>query len=99
MQILQKAHISQRNQVGERKDLIMAEQASHEKKSKPGFFKRITRSFKDMKGEIKKVVWPSKSSIINNTVVVIVVCLVFGVFIWGLDGVLSWLVQVVLKNA
>ncbi|WP_312642755.1 preprotein translocase subunit SecE [Hydrogenoanaerobacterium sp.] len=77
----------------------MAEQASNEKKSKPGFFKKIGKSFRDMKGEVKKVVWPSKSSIINNTIVVIVICLIFGAFIWGLDAVLSWLVQVVLKNA
>ena len=30
---------------------------------KPGFFARISRSFRDMKGEMKKVVWPSKKQI------------------------------------
>ena len=43
---------------------------------KPGFFKRIasriTRFFKDTKSEIKKVVWPNKKTVINNTGVVIV---------------------------
>lgn len=77
----------------------MSEQASNAKKSKPGFFKRLAKSFRDMKGEVKKIVWPTKSSIINNTIVVIVVCAVFGICIWGFDAVLSWLVQVVLKNA
>ncbi|RPF47488.1 preprotein translocase subunit SecE [Hydrogenoanaerobacterium saccharovorans] len=77
----------------------MAEQASSEKKSKPGFFKKMGKSFKDMKGEVKKIVWPSKSSIINNTIVVIVVCLIFGAFIWGLDAVLTGLVRLVLNNA
>ena len=28
---------------------------------------KIARSFKDMKGEIKKVVWPGKKQVINNT--------------------------------
>ena len=79
----------------------MAE-ASNEKKSKsakPGFFKKLAKSFKDMKGEVKKVVWPTKSAVINNTIVVIVCCVVAGVFVWGLDAILSWLVQIVLKSA
>lgn len=76
----------------------MADKSS-EKKSKPGFFQKMGKSLRDMKGELKKVVWPTKSAVINNTIVVIVCCVVFGVFIWGLDAVLSWLVQVVLRNA
>ncbi|WP_343252289.1 preprotein translocase subunit SecE [Ligaoa zhengdingensis] len=76
----------------------MAE-ASSEKKSKPGFFQKIAKSFRDTKGEVKKIVWPTKSSIINNTIVVIVCCVIIGIFIWGLDALLSWLVQVLLRNA
>lgn len=38
---------------------------------KPGFFKRIAsgikRFFKDTKSELKKVVWPSKKTVLNNT--------------------------------
>ena len=38
---------------------------------KPGFFARISRSIRDMRGEMKKVVWPSRKQILNNTLVVL----------------------------
>lgn len=63
---------------------------------KQGFFKRIaskiTRFFKDLKGEMKKIVWPSKKQIINNTIVVIVVIIVAGIAVGGLDLLLNTLV-------
>ena len=65
----------------------MAEKAKNEKKE--GFLKRVAHRFvkgcKDMKGEIKKVVWPSKKQIINNTIVVIACMAVTAVIIWLLD--------------
>ena len=36
---------------------------------KPNIFQRWARSFKDMRGEMKKVVWPTKKQVINNTCV------------------------------
>ena len=59
------------------------------KNGKPGIFSRIKKSFSDMKGEMKKVVWPSKKQIVNNTGVVLAAVAVSGVFIWALDAVLS----------
>ena len=56
---------------------------------KPGFFARIGRSFRDMKGEMKKVVWPTKKQIINNTLIVLAFVAVSGLFIAGLDLVLK----------
>ena len=46
---------------------------------KPGFFARMSRSIRDMKGELKKVVWPSKKQIINNTMVVLAYVVVVNV--------------------
>ena len=40
------------------------------------FFGRIGKFFRDTVSEMKKVVWPSKKQIINNTVVVAVVVVV-----------------------
>ena len=69
----------------------MAEKAKNEKKE--GFLKRVAHRFvkgcKDMKGEIKKVVWPSKKQIINNTAVVLACCIIVGVFIWILDAIFN----------
>ena len=41
--------------------------------------------FKDAKSEFKKVVWPSRKQVFNNTVVVLVTIVVSGLAIWGLD--------------
>ena len=64
---------------------------------KAGFFKRIasstTRFFKDLKGEMKKIVWPSKKQIINNTGVVIVFVIISAIAVGGLDFVLNALVR------
>ena len=59
------------------------------KKSKPGFFARIGKWFREMKVELKKVQWPTKKQTINNTVVVIVCCIVVGICIWAF----AWLAQ------
>lgn len=60
---------------------------------KPGFFKRIasriTRFFKDTKGEMKKVIWPSKKAVINNTGVVMLVLVAFSICIGALDFVFN----------
>ena len=65
---------------------------------KPGIFSRIGRSFRDMKGEIKKVVWPSRKQIINNTLIVIGFCIVAAIFVGGLDMILTTIVDLVLRN-
>ncbi len=49
------------------------------------FFGNIVKYFRDTKSEMKKVVWPTKKQIINNTIVVLVVVLVAAVVIFGLD--------------
>ena len=51
------------------------------------------RWFREMKSELKKVVWPSKSQMINNTLVVIACVLVVGVFIWLFDAIAGLVVN------
>ena len=46
---------------------------------------KITRFFKEVKSELKKVVWPSKKQIIKNTLVVIAAVILVGIVIWLLD--------------
>ncbi len=59
---------------------------------KPGFFARMNRSFKDMAGEMKKVVWPAKKTLANNTLVVLAFVAVSGLFVWGVDSLFSFLI-------
>lgn len=48
----------------------------------------IRKYFRDLKSEIKKVVWPSKSKVVNNTGIVIGVIVVVGLFLFGVDSAL-----------
>ena len=61
--------------------------------TKPGFFKRVSKWFREMKSELKKVVWPSAKTLKNNTLVSIGMMLVSAVAIWVFDGVASMLVK------
>ena len=67
--------------------------AKPEKKSKPSVPARIGKWFKEMKSELKKVQWPSAKQTVNNTVIVIVCCVVIGLFI----GVFDWLAQAIIS--
>jgi len=52
---------------------------------KPGFFKRIGKWFREMRSELKKVVWPTSSQLVNNTVVALVVMAASAIVIWAFD--------------
>ncbi|MBQ7093696.1 MAG: preprotein translocase subunit SecE [Clostridia bacterium] len=65
--------------------------AKDNKEKKPGFFKKMAKFFKDMKSEAKKVVWPNKKQVINNTAVAIAAIVLVGVIVGGLDAVFAWL--------
>ncbi len=63
---------------------------------KPGFFKRIAsgikRFFKDTKSELKKIAWPSRKTVLNNTGVVIIVLVISSVGIGIIDFIFNALV-------
>ena len=43
--------------------------------------------FREMKSELKKVVWPSKKTVLKNTGTVLLCSLCIGACIWIFDGV------------
>lgn len=57
---------------------------------KPNFFVRtghkIAKWFREMKSELKKVVWPSGKQLVNNTLVVLAAVLLVGIIVWALDA-------------
>ena len=59
--------------------------ANEKTAKKPSLFSRVKRFFKDIRGELKKVAWPSKKQVINNTIVVIVVVLISSIGISLVD--------------
>ena len=46
---------------------------------------RIARWFREMRSELKKVIWPTRKQIINNTFVAVTVMAAAAVAIWALD--------------
>ena len=64
-----------------------------EANKKQNVFKRIGRWFREMKSELKKIVWTSKSQMVNNTLVVLACVLVVGIFIWAFDAVAGLVVN------
>ncbi len=50
----------------------------------------IARYFRELRSELKKVVWPTPKQVLKNTLIVLVCVLVVGAFIWVFDFVSSW---------
>lgn len=57
---------------------------------------RVSKGVKATKSELKKVVWPSKKQLINNTIIVIVAIAIVGIVIFGLDSLFAFVAQLVL---
>ena len=53
--------------------------------------------FREMKSELKKVVWPNKQTVLKNTGTVLLCSLVIGACIWIFDGVAVSAVQMILS--
>ena len=53
---------------------------------------RVLRWLKDLRGELKKVTWPSAKDVVKNVGIVIMCVLIVGVCIWVFD----WLARAVI---
>ena len=51
------------------------------------FFGAIARYFRELRSELKKVVWHTPKQVLKNTMIVLACVLIVGIFIWMLDGV------------
>ena len=70
-------------------------EVSEDKSKKYTIPQRVVRFFKDYKSEVKKIVWPSAKSVFKNTFIVLVMCLIVGIFIWLVDFGLSKLLELI----
>ncbi len=68
--------------------------AKKKEEKKPG---RISRWIKDLRGELKKVTWPTGKDTMRNVGTVIVCVLLVGVFIWVFDFVARQVVDALLN--
>jgi len=57
--------------------------------------KNLLRFFRDVRNELKKVIWPNWEQLVNNTSTVLLACLVIGIIIWLFDFALVKLSEVI----
>ncbi len=55
--------------------------------------KNFVRFVKDVRVELKKVIWPTRQQLVNNTITVMLYCLVIGAIIWIADEGLTKLLK------
>ena len=58
---------------------------------------RVSAWFRGMKSELKKVVWPSKKQVVNNSSVVLATVVVSGLVIWAFDWLASSLINILIQ--
>jgi preprotein translocase subunit SecE len=56
-----------------------------------GWFSRARRFLTDVRAELGRVTWPTRREVWATTVVVILVSVLFGLYLYAVDLVLSWL--------
>ncbi|MDA3875506.1 MAG: preprotein translocase subunit SecE [Halothiobacillus sp.] len=47
----------------------------------------------DSRVEVRKMVWPSRQETTQTTLVVVLLIVVIGLFLWGVDSLLAWIVR------
>ncbi len=66
---------------------------------KLSIFKRIAKWWREMKSELKKVIWPTPKQTLNNTIAALVVMAISAIVIWGFDEIASMIVKAVISIA
>ena len=70
---------------------------------KENWFKRtlggIARYFRELRSELKKVVWSTPKQVAKNTLIVIACVIVVGAFIWVFDFVAQTLITAIINLA
>ncbi|MBN1466848.1 preprotein translocase subunit SecE [candidate division KSB1 bacterium] len=56
---------------------------------------KATKFLQDVRSEMSKVSWPSRQELKGQTGIVIIVSLFFALFIYIVDHVLSWLLNLI----
>ncbi len=64
-----------------------------------GFLKRAGKFFRDCKGELKKIVWPTIRTVFKNMGVVITTIIILGTFIFLLDTAFMQLLSLIMDVA
>lgn len=76
-----------------------SKKANSKKSKKDNAFQKLIKYLIACKGELKKITWPSPKQTTKNFGIVLVVIIVMGLFIFGLDYGLTALLGLVMETA
>ncbi len=54
---------------------------------------RLTDYFRGVRGEIKRVSWPTRTEVISFTALIILLVVVLTFYIWGVDTILQIIIR------
>lgn len=60
--------------------------------------KNTVKFFYEIRSELKRVIWPTKEQLINNTITVLLACLIIGIIIWLADAVFASIFKLVFAS-
>jgi preprotein translocase subunit SecE len=58
---------------------------------------KISQYVNDVQQELSKVSWPRREQLISTTGVVLFICVVFSIFVFGVDIIISRLIELIFK--
>ena len=64
---------------------LVADAIIAKEEKKLTILKKVAKFLREYKAEINKIVWPNLKSVVKNTLIVLAMCAIFGVFVWLLD--------------
>jgi preprotein translocase subunit SecE len=56
------------------------------------WYKRFGNFLKDVRSELKKVTWPSRTEVYSTTIVVIAATIFFGFYLFFMDIIFTWVI-------
>ena len=62
-----------------------------------GFFQKVGKWFREMKSELKKVIWPTPKALRNNTLISLGMMVCSAVGIWCFDEIAQMLVRLIFR--
>ncbi len=65
---------------------------------KQGFFKKIVTFFAEVKHEVRKVTWPSRSELYGGTMVIVGVLVILCVALGGADALLGQVTETLMTR-
>lgn len=53
----------------------------------------VWKFIKEARTELRKVTWPTRSEVVQTTLIVILMVIIMSLILWGIDSILMWAVS------